>query len=256
MSTENNEFFELLKTLANEQAFDLELLNGTTIKCKQLSTAQLKELIKTIVDSPITQIEFNSTATRIFKQSATFPDGYVPNVIDRLLFLLETRIQTISSKMTIVNNDSSFVVDFENVKQKIKEQIALNKSLFEQGESSESSFGLTFGPPTLLAEEQLNSEIYSDMIVNTDDPQELRKLVGNIFVYEIAKSLKTVKIQDKIMDLSTGTFENRVKVIESIPASAIQKAIEYIEKQKRVIDECLTVNDYTIPIDGSLFSLR
>jgi hypothetical protein len=58
------------------------------------------------------------------------------------------------------------------------------------------------------------------------------------------------------MDLSTGTFENRVKVIESVPASAIQKAIEYIEKQKRVIDECLTVNGYTIPIDGSLFSLR
>ena len=35
-------------TIINEKTFDLQLLNGQTVKCKQLSTRHLKELIKTM----------------------------------------------------------------------------------------------------------------------------------------------------------------------------------------------------------------
>ena len=256
MSSQNQEFFNLLKSIANEQVFDLELSNGSFVKCKQLSTAQLKELIKTVVDSPVTQIEFNTTATKIFKQSINLENNYTPNIVDRTLFLIETRIQAISPKMTVNNEGKEIVIDFNKIKQNFKEQLNINKNLFEQSQSSEGSIVLTYGPPTLSVEEQLNEEIYSTMVVNADDPEDLRKLIGNVFMYEIAKALKTIKIQDVLLDLSSVSFKDRLKAIETIPASTIQKVIEYIEKQKRAIDQCLTFDDYTIPIDGTLFSLR
>jgi hypothetical protein len=76
------------------------------------------------------------------------------------------------------------------------------------------------------------------------------------FINEIAKAVQSLTIEDKTLDLSTVTFKSRLKTIESLPASLIQKVIEYVESYKKVIDECLVVDGYTVPIDGSLFSLR
>ena len=70
MSTENNkEFYQLLNEIVELQTFDLSLSDGSSVKCKQLTTSQLKDLIKSIVDSPLTQAEFNTTASKIFKNS-------------------------------------------------------------------------------------------------------------------------------------------------------------------------------------------
>ena len=49
MSNDNKEFFDLLNSIVDEQTFSLELCpreETKTVYCKQLSTAQLKELIK------------------------------------------------------------------------------------------------------------------------------------------------------------------------------------------------------------------
>ena len=49
MSNDNKEFFDLLNSIVDEQTFSLELCpreETKTVSCKQLSTAQLKELIK------------------------------------------------------------------------------------------------------------------------------------------------------------------------------------------------------------------
>jgi hypothetical protein len=48
-----------------------------------------------------------------------------------------------------------------------------------------------------------------------------------------------------------------LKTVESLPASSIQKVIEYIEQHKKAIEDCLIVSEgVSVPIDGSLFSLR
>ena len=102
----------------------------------------------------------------------------------------------------------------------------------------------------------MNEEIYKNSNPNVEDPEELRKVLGEAFINEIAKAVRTLTIDEKTLDLSTVTFKSRLKTIETLPASLIQKVIEYIEEYKKVVDDCLTVNGHTIVIDGSLFSLR
>lgn len=257
MDNENESLFLTeLNQINNEETFDLDLINGQIAKCKQLTTAQLKELIKTIVDSPLTQTRFISTVTEIISESVKVPDNYILTTIDKLLFLLELRIQSISSKMTLNNNGSLVAVDFQSIKQNLHQTIKNNNVLFESKEISEGKFSVSFGVSTLLAETQLNEEIYKFVIINADDEEEVSKILGEAFVNEIAKCVKTVKVNEKVMDLSTVNFSTRLKIIESLPAYLIQKVVEYIENYKRVIEECLTVEGVLIHIDGSLFSVR
>lgn len=256
MSQENKEFYDLLNELVNEQTFDLELTNGSFVKCKSLSTAQLKELVKAVVDSPITQSQFNSTATKIFKQSVQDSTEYVPNVVDRLLFLIETRIRSLSSTSTVTFNDKDIIINFEEVKKKLLDSIKTNKSLFESKVVILDKLGVSFSIPSIAVEAQLNEELHKDVNINVDDIDQLRRVLGEAFINEIAKTVNSVSIEDKTLDFSGVTFKSRLKTIESLPASLIQSVIEYIEKYKKVVDEALTVEGYTIPIDGSLFTVR
>jgi hypothetical protein len=261
MSTENKEFYDLLNSIVEEQVFSLDLSPNEageceTVNCKQLSTSQLKELIKTIVDSPLTQAAFNSTATKIFKESLIELPGRRLNVIDRLLFILATRTHSLSPTMSIKNQDTTVIVNFDEINKKLEQQLKENANLLVSSTATEGQLTIHFGVAELATEAQLNEELYKNINLNVDDADELRKVLGEAFINEIAKAIYSITIGDKTLDFSTVTFKSRLKTIESLPASLIQKVIEYIEKYKKVIDECLTIDGQIVPIDGSLFSLR
>jgi hypothetical protein len=259
MSTENKEFFDLLNSIVDEQTFSLNLCprkQSEVVSCKKLSTAQLKDLIKSVVDSPLTQASFNSTATKVFEASLVEQSKVELNVIDRLLFILETRIQSLSPVVTLNKEDKKITVDLEDVKNKLNIRLKADSDSLGSQTVAEGKIALTFGVAKLSTEAQLNEELYKNINFDIKDADELRKIIGEAFINEIAKALETITIEDKTLDLSTVTFKSRLKTVENLPASLIQKVIEYIENYKKIIDECLTVDGYSIPIDGSLFSLR
>ena len=259
MSTENKEFYDLLSSITSEQTFPLELSpreEAVIVSCKQLTTVQLKELIRAVVDSPITQAVFNSTATKIFKNSLVDPSVYSLNIIDRLLFIIETRIQSLSPTMNVKENDKEITVDFLQIKEKLNQQLRENVQVLAPSSATDGKLTISFGVTLIDTESQLNDELYKNVTPNVEDAEELRKVLGEAFINEIAKSIRTLTIEDKTLDLSTVSFKSRLKVVESLPASLIQKVIEYIEKYKKLIDESLTVDGYTLTIDGTLFSLR
>ena len=261
MSTENKEFYDLLNSIVEEQTFSLDLSPNEagetkTVSCKQLSTSQLKELIKTVVDNPLTQWAFNSTTTNIFKNSLIEQPSSSLNIIDRLLFILATRIHSISSIIKLTSDEEELIVNLEDVKSNINNQIKENCILFQPATATEGKLTIKFGVALLDAEAQLNEEIYKNVNPSVNDPEELRKVIGEAFINEIAKSIYSLTIQDKTLDFSTMSFASRLQAIESLPASLIQKVIDYIENYKKIIEECLSINGHDIAIDGSLFSLR
>lgn len=258
MSQEKSkDFYELLNNLIEEQSFDLEITNNLTVKCKQLTTAQLKECIKTVVDSPLTQLNFTTTTTKIFNESVVLPENYLPSIIDRLLFLIQTRISSISPTMQMnTEEEKPVTVDFTQVKQTLINVLNKNIASFAKQQTNDGNFIITYGIPLLATETQLNEELYKDFVVNVDDPEDVRKMLGEAFVNEIAKSFITIQLKDKILELSTVNFKTRLQIIESLPSSLIQKVVSYVENYKKLIDEALTFEGYSIPIDGSLFSVR
>jgi len=259
MSEQNKEFYDLLNELVSKETFNLTLTDGKEYTFKQLSAAQLKELIKTVVDSPITQATFSTVITKILKESLVTEgvDVTLFNVVDRLLFTLETRIQSISPTITITNEDKSVEVNLTSVKQKLINALTADPTKFANQTFEGGDVKVSYGLPLLQTESQLNDELYKDAALNIENQEELRKLLGETFINEIAKTVQTISVQDKVLDLSSVTFKSRLKTIESLPASLVNSVIEYIEKYKKVVeDSLLTDVGITVSVDGSLFSLR
>jgi len=255
----NKEFNELLSSLVTKETFSLTLTNGSNYDFYQLSTNQLKELIKTVVDSPLTQAAFNTTLSRIMKDS--FVDKEASNgsfnIIDRLLFCLTTRIESLSPIFNAVQEDKQIEVNLLQLKEKLVSALETNKPFFSDQQTISGEAKITYGLPLVSTENQLNEELYKNADINVETPNELRKVLGEAFINEIAKTVRTLSVQDKTLDFNTVTFKNRLKTIESLPASLIQEVIGYVEKYKGIVDACLKVNeDYSVTIDGSLFSLR
>ena len=258
-TTSNKEFYDLLNSVITTESFSLTLTDGKEYAFKQLSTSQLKDLIKTVVDSPLTQSVFNNTISRIMRESLVTEgiDASLFSVVDRLLFALETRIQSISPKITLSKEDVTEEVDLQQVKQKLAENIKNNSILFADSSNVSNQVEVTFGVPLIKTETQLNDELYKDVNLNVENQEELRKILGETFINELAKSIKAVKVQDKELDLSTVTFKSRLKTVESLPASLISNVISYIEKYRKILDDSLVISDtITVPVDGTLFSLR
>jgi uncharacterized UPF0160 family protein len=258
MSTEASKqnLQELLNTITQEQTFSLELSDQRVVSCKQLTTAQLRELIKTVVDSPITQAAFNSTVTKVFKQSSPEISLDTTNTLDRILFIIETRIKSLSPTMKIENKDKTVEVNFTEIKAKLLEKIKNDKETFLEKNATNDKITLKYGMPLLKTEQQLNDELYKDFDFNVENQDELRKVIGDAFINEIAKTIKSVTIQDTSFDLNEQSFKARIKIVESLPASTIQEVIDYIERYKAAIEDIFNVEGVAVPLDGSIFSLR
>jgi hypothetical protein len=255
MSQNDNEFYNLLKTLVQEQTFALDLFSRPEkIAVKYLNTSQLKELIKTVVDNPLTQPAFNSSCTKIFKESLVISSPAPLNILDRLMFIIKTRIHSISPN--VKNIQTGEVVDFNIIADKLLQKNKENFELFQPKRETEGPVNILFGVPLIDTEHQLNEEIYKHIKIDTSKPEEISMLLGDSFINEIAKAIQIITVKERTFDLSTVSFKERLKLIELLPASLIQKVIEYIEAYKQNIEDCMTVNGQVITLDASLFSVR
>lgn len=259
MDKENQDFYNLLASVIEKQTFPVTLSNGTLAQFKPLTTAQLKNIIKTVVDSSLTQIQFSSAMLNVMKECYVGSNSDVVesfNIVDKLLFIIETRIQSISSTITIEDGENVVTLKLEDIKQALTSIIENNKELLLDQEIKSEDISLIVGIPTLKVEQQVDEEIYKNADLNLDDAEHVRKLLGEAFIIELAKSVKLVTIGDQKMDLSAVSFKERQKIVETLPSSLIQKVITYVENYKQQVNNCLVVDGHTLTIDGSLFSIR
>jgi hypothetical protein len=258
MSDQIKDICNILKNLASASAHDLKLSNGTVVKSKNLSTSQLREFIKTMSDSPLTQALFNTAATKVFKESIIdLPADYNPTIYDRLLFLIETRIRSIDSIATLVNSDNASVkIDLNQLQNTLHEIFVQNPETFASKTVTDNTISLTIGTPTLDTELRLNEEVYKDYKTNTETNTELKQLLADFFIYELAKYISSMSVASgTVVNFSDLTFKDRVELIQTLPVTLIQHVIDYVEKQKTLIDAPFLVDGMYLAIDSSFFAL-
>jgi hypothetical protein len=259
IKTTDKEFSDLLASIIEEQTFSTVLTNEKECTFKQLNTSQLKDLVKTVVDSPLTQAVFNTAISKIMKDSLQTEGVNILNlnIFDRLIFILETRINSLSDTITITNENVSYTVDLKEILKKLRASLANSPEILKDVVLEDGKITLVCGLPSIQTENQLNEEVYKNVKADVENVEELRKLLGEAFINEIAKTVKAVTISDQTKDLSTINFKARIALVESLPASLIKKVIDYVEKYKQVYEKGLEITEtVSLPVDGSLFSLR
>jgi hypothetical protein len=259
-NVESKEFFNLISTLANEQTFSTTLTDNETYSFRQLNTFQLKELVKAVVDSPLTQSLFNTTISKIFRDSLVKEDDskqYSFTILDRLIFVLENRIHSISQFLKQETDNKTTTIDLVEVVEKLRTLINSSSEQLKDSMFTEGTISILYGVPSIDSDERMNKEVYKDIKPDVENTEELRKLLGEAFVNEITKAVKGIQIGDKQINFDSLDFKTRVKMIESLPANLIKKVINFVEFYKELIENSLQISkDVSVTIDGSLFSLR
>ena len=255
----NKEFYDLLSTLASEQTFSVQLTDGNSYEFKQLNTNQLKELVKTVVDSPLTQTLFNNAIAKIMKDSCVTEGAKVDslNVVDRLLYVLETRINSLSETITLNTEDMTYVVDLKEVVKNLYASITNSQEALNGAVVTDGKLTITCRVPTIDTENKLNKEMYKNVKTEVENVEELRTILGDAFINEITKTVKSVSIGEQEIELDSMDFKSRLELVETLPASLIKQVILFVEKYKAITEKALEITENTsLPVDGSLFSLR
>lgn len=255
MPTDNIDFLKTLEALANEQNRSF-FLSKRSVSFKPLTTLQLRKLIETVVNNPLDQTTFNVAATNILKESCKEELDFELNVFDRLLFLLQARIDSISNTVKIQNEETVNEVNIQQVLDNLKASLQENEYLLKEQTVNEGNINITFGPVLLKDEILLHEQVYSKAKFKTEDIEGLRQLVGEVFVHEITKVIRKVEAGNASIEFSKLSFPDRISITENLSANIIQKVIEYVEQTKQTLEKALTYNDHVLAVDGTLFALK
>lgn len=279
MTTTNEvkDIISLIQELDSDTGFNIFIPSlQKEIKFKQLTTEQLKRLLKTIVDSPIYNTEFTLTFNSIIKENCLSPDVNTDTltVFDKVLILFKTRIESISPDYTI--NFTENEIKENNLKEKSQVVSLTNKLLeitnqnikFEPTIIEYNNCSIVCNLPTLATENKLEKELHKNIKIDVETPEELRTVVGDTFINELTKHFDSITISDKNVILTELTFKNRIKIVETLPTNIINQALKYIENYRKIIKDLFTfklnvettagttvVLEKELPLDASFFNM-
>lgn len=250
---------------------------GVMVPFKEISTAQQKALLKSIVDSEIYNTGFILSTYDILKSNCTDSSIDIASltIIDKLFILLHMRAVSISDTLDI------------QVKSKVDPDVVIKRSinlmkLIEKGKNAVSNieeechtvdnYTITYNVPSIEVEYQLERQLRNDNIdIEINDINELRSNIGTKFIGEVSKYIKRVDIAQEdgnsvTIDLSQYSFKDRIQLIERLPSRCLDLVFKYIKRVDDQIDQLSLYKgsfthkdktkeqfEYTINLDSRFF---
>jgi hypothetical protein len=275
--TEIKDILSALKSLDETTGFDVFIPSlQKEVRFKQLTTEQLKRILKSVVDSPIYNTEFTLSFNNIIKENCLDTNISINDftVYDKIFILLKTRIESISENYNYSFtkeekeennlNVEKVLVNLTNIYQSAVENCeTLPEELIEVDQCT-----IKCNLPSLLTENKLEKELHKNVKIEVESPEELRNIIGETFINEVTKFISSIKVNDQSIELSNIDFKNRIKIVEQLPTNLINKVIKYIESYRNITknilnftvsvkneQDQLVVLNKELSLDASLFNM-
>lgn len=275
MSENVKDIISLLES-SDITTFDVSLPSReSAITFKQLTTEQLKQLLKTVVDSPVYNTEYTLTTNRIIKDNCLTSEINTEsfNIYEKLIVIYKTRIESISEEYTfnfteeeIKEHDLSEKSKTINIKDLFDNFLKKN-IYFSSEQYTVNNCTVTCNLPIISTENKLEKELHKNTKMDVTTPEDLRSIVGETFINEITKYITSIKIDDTEINLLDLDFKTRIKIVEKLPTKTINKLIKYIENYRNSIKELTSVKievntkegvttlEKDIPQDATFFNM-
>lgn len=215
-----------------------------TVSFKPLSLQQQKEILKSGISSEIFNLlEFNVIFNAIIDQNSLEKNNY--RLLDKpvIAFALRNKFTTQLLESEDKQIDTKIFID---------KKLNVEASAFEDFFIEEGSLKITAQAPN-IAIDQIVSKMQLGKIKKASNI-DLTNIIGEMYVFEVLKYIKTIQIGELRQDMSLLTIEDRLKLIEQLPASIITKLNALIaEKFKNPEEEYLTVEGVKLTLDARLF---
>jgi len=265
-----NNIISLLQQLDTNSSFLIFIPSlNQEVKFKQLTTQQLKRLLRTVFDTQLYNTDFTLTFNAIIKENCLHPEINTSlfTVYDKIFIFLKTRIECISPEYTFNILEDSIdttqkTVSINDILNQFQDkQITFNSEIFTNDNCS-----ITCNLPTLDTENKLENELHKN-INNISNPTDLRDIIGDTFVNEVTKFISSITLNNTPINLLEYNFKDRIKIIEKLPVSLINKVIKYIENYRDTVKQLLVcrfeIKDNTdnivvlekeLPFDATFFN--
>jgi hypothetical protein len=211
---------------------------------KPLSLQQQKEILKAGISSEIFNIlEFNIILTNIIDQNSL--EKYDFNLNDRAAIAIGLRSKFTTQPLELEDEK----IDISSLASKT---IAYDSNAFDEFVVEEGVVKLIAQTPSLRMDQAI-TKIQLARIKKTSS-DNLPSIIGDMYIFEIAKYIQKLEIGEISQDLSLISFDEKLKIVEQLPASIITNLNKIINKKfKEPEDAYLTIGDKKISIDARLF---
>jgi len=215
-----------------------------TVSFKPLSLQQQKEILKSGISSEIFNLlEFNVIFNAIIDQNSLEKNNY--RLLDKpvIAFALRNKFTSQLLESEDKQIDTKIFID---------KKLNVEASAFEDFFIEEGLLKITAQAPN-IAIDQIVSKMQLGKIKKASNI-DLTNIIGEMYVFEVLKYIKTIQIGELQQDMSLLTIEDRLKLIEQLPASIITKLNALIaEKFKNPEEEYLTAEGVKLTLDARLF---
>ena len=253
-----NKVIELLKELEVNTSFDIYIPSlQKEVKFKQLTTEQLKRILRTALITTGYNSEFILTFNSIVKENCLDKSINIDNltIYDKVFIIYKTKLISISSDYTFnFTDDEVSLYSLDETSKTISlinifNEFVDKKVNFESETTTYDNCSVTCNIPSLATEDRLENEIHKNVTLDLNSEKEVSKIISEAFVNEIAKFVTSISISGTDVSLLQLSFIERIKIIESLPVNITGSILKYIEKYKKAIEPLLS---YTFVTDKNV----
>lgn len=209
------------------------------VRFREITTSQQKRLIKSVIDSPVYNIEFNNTMRDIFKENLAENDVDISTLtlLDKLVLCVGFRAVCIGNQIDMVIDHNGKKVDtsvnLTELYNRIKSEVKLPGNELITYEDIQVEAGV----PTMRDEQLCDMEAATNKIssiIDAESPKEIRDITGHVFVREIVKYIKNISIRRDTTFISIPwngeSFATRIQAVELLPVTLLKQILKYLEK--------------------------
>lgn len=235
-----NKALQELTDISDSYSFDVWIPSkNVSVKFTEINALQQKEILNGSMDTSIYSKKFNAVLYDLIKNNTT-ENITEFTILDKILICLQLR-QKVSNIIKVQTKNDKIDVDISPIIEDLKKNYKHPK----ESTLTHNNISINVYPSYIEEEKNYEETILKDNkkaedIKNTDDIQDV---ISNAFIGELAKSIKSLSINNQTINLINLTFKQRIKLVEKMPASLIQEILNVISEWKKDIDSFLTVKN-------------
>lgn len=231
------------------------------IKLKELTAKQQRKIVESAVDTTEMKSTFSSIFFEILNENCLESSEIISNltIFDKASIFFGIRSQ-ISNTLTVFfennNNKIEANVDVFSITEKLLNYIHPKEEEINIFKSN-SHIKILISVPTIKEEVELDKFIFSKNNKEKSQYDEVKKLLGNIFLTETIKYIKELHINGKDYSYKNLKLSQKIEILEKLPASVTQGILNKASEYKKELESYYTVivddTKKVIDVDASLF---
>jgi hypothetical protein len=232
-----------------------------TLTFKEIDAKQQKSLLSAAMDNSVYNSEFIKSFYNILKENLLNEDKSIVDnftIVDKYFIGITLRSQ-ISEEIRIKFTDEitekvklePLISNFRNYNLPDSDDLVIKNEVV--------TIICNVSLPSVKDEVDYEEQFYKKY-KNIDDvksTKDVQGIISDAFIGETSKYINYMLINDSKFNFKTMTLDQKIKVVEKLPSTLIQKILDKVSNWKKEIDSFLTVSagDKTkvISVDSLLF---